>query len=153
MAVRTINSVRNPKWANYAQTLIDMEVDFDELDDEFVPFTASLNDSEEYSVELYNNAVNGDYGDIAAFEIPPNITGDEAQDWIRDIRNSLLQETDYIEMPTKWSSLTAEKQAEWTAYRNALRDMPADNLTAELVWNDDYTNMSWNNLTIPTKPE
>lgn len=153
MAVRTINSVRNPKWANYAQTLIDMEVDFDELDDEFVPFTANLNDSEEYSVELYNNAVNGDYGDIAAFEIPTNITGDEAQDWIRGIRNRLLEETDYIEMPTKWSSLTAEKQAEWTAYRNALRDMPADNLTAELVWNDDYTNMSWNNLTIPTKPE
>ena len=153
MTHRTVNSAQNPVWANFAQTLIDLEVDFDELDDVFVPFTADPNDPEAHGVDLYNRAVAGEFGAVGAFVPPPNITGDEALARLRVERNDTLAETDYIEMPTKWATLTSDQQTAWSTYRNALRDLPADYPNAELRWNDDYTRISWVNVTWPTRPE
>lgn len=152
MAVRTINSVRNPVWVDYAQTAINVEVDFDELDEEYVPFTATPNDVEAHGVLIYNNAIAGVYGPIADFVPPDTIVGDEAMYDLRLRRNALLYETDYIEMPTKWATLTAEQQAEWTTYRNALRDLPATYPNAELRWNEDFTETTWYNIVWPSKP-
>lgn len=151
--IRTVNSVRNVKWADYNQTRIDMEVDFDELDEVFVPFTATPDDVEPHGVTLYNNAINGDYGTIGAFEPPSNITGEEAMEYLRHTRTKLLEDTDFIEIPTKWASLTADEQTSWTTYRNALRDLPANYPNAEMQWNADYSILSWANVTFPTKPE
>ena len=153
MASRTVNSARNPVWADYAQTMIDLEVDFDELDEVFVLFTADASDPEGHGVDLYNRAVAGDFGAIGAFVPPENITGDDAMAFLRDERNDLLTVTDYIEMPTKWATLTVEEQTAWAEYRNALRDLPADYPNAEKHWNDNYTATSWVNVTWPTKPE
>ena len=150
---RTINSARNPQWADYAQTMINIEVDFDELDDEYVPFTAVANDPEEHGQRLYNNAVNGDYGPIADFVAPSTMTGDEAMDEVRMTRNALLRATDYIEMPTKWNTLTTEQQTAWTTYRNALRDIPQDYPNPEYRWVLEDADYELLNLTWPTKPE
>lgn len=152
MTTRTINSVRNPQWADYAQTMIDMEVDFDELDEVYVPFTATANDPESHGVTLWNNAVNGDYGTISAYTPPADITGDEAMAMLRARRDQLLIETDWVETPSYWATLTAEKQAEWSAYRNALRDLPVT--YSNVSWVNDETGAgSWSNVTWPTKPE
>lgn len=153
MTIRTINSVRNPIWVDYAQTKIDVEVDFDEIDEEYVPFTASPNDCEPHGVLIYNNAIAGVYGPIADFVIPENIVGDEAMYELRLRRDSLLRQTDYIEMPTRWATLTTEQQTEWATYRNALRDLPATYPNAELRWNEDFTDTTWYNITWPTQPE
>lgn len=150
--MRTINSARNPVWADYAQTEINIEVDFDELDEDFVDFTASPNDLEAHGVTLYNNAVNGDYGVIGAYVAPSNVIGADAMATLRAERNELLVETDYIEMPTKWATLTSSQQTSWATYRNALRDLPADYPNAEKHWNSDYTSCDWINVTWPTKP-
>lgn len=150
--VGTINNVRNPKWANYKQTTIDVEVDFDHLEEEYVPFTADPNDVEPHGVEIYNRAIAGEFGVIGDWIPPENVTGDDAMARLRTKRNSLLAETDYIEMPTKWSTLTTEKQTEWSTYRNALRDLPANYPNAELRWNDDYTELAWYNVTWPDVP-
>lgn len=131
--MRTINSVRNPSWADPTGTRINVEVDFDELDEVFVPFTAYVSDTEPHSVEIFNKAVAGEYGEVAAFVTPSPKTGDEAMDRVRSKRNELLAETDFVENPTYWSRLAPEKQSEWTAYRNALRD-----ITSTLV-NPEYT--------------
>lgn len=152
MAIRTINSVRNPIWVNYAQTLIDVEVDFDELDEEYVPFTASANDVEPHGILIYNNAIAGLYGPIADFVPPDNIVGEEAMRMVRMERDSLLRQTDYIEMPTKWATLSVEKQTEWATYRNALRDLPATYPNAEQRWNEDFTETTWYNIVWPTQP-
>tara|TARA_Y100001963_G_scaffold57602_1_gene80592 strand:- start:101 stop:547 length:447 start_codon:yes stop_codon:yes gene_type:complete len=57
---------RNPVWANPEHNMIDMEVDFTPLDEDWLPYTASPTDSEcEHSRYLYKNAVDGLYGDIA----------------------------------------------------------------------------------------
>lgn len=153
MAVRTINSVRNPIWSNYQHTMLDMEVDFDELDEDFVPFTAvESGDPEPHTAILWANAIAGLYGPIADFVPPENSVGAEAMEQVRLIRNSLLAETDYIEMPTKWATLSVEKQAEWAAYRNALRDLPVTYPNVEKRWNADYTECTWYNIVWPTKP-
>ena len=150
---RTVNDARNPKWANNAQTWVDLEVDFDELDEVYVPFTAMADDPEPHGVSLYNRAIAGDFGPIADFTPPPSITGDEAMEHMRAERNSMLSETDYIEMPTKWSTLTAEQQTAWSTYRNALRDMPANNPSGQKVWNVANEVYEWQNVTWPTRPE
>jgi len=148
---RTIIAVQNLKWADYDQTKIDMEVNFQELDEGFVPFTAAPTDDFSHTVTLYNNAVNGDYGPIAAYTPPANITGDEAMAMLRAERNQALADTDYIEMPTKWATLTADQQSAWSTYRNALRDLPADYPNASYVY-DAQGNGSWSNVTWPTQP-
>jgi len=154
MAVRTINSVRNLQWANKEHTMIDMEVDFDELDEEYVPFTAvETGDPEPHTAVLWANAIAGVYGPIAEWIPPEDVTGVHAMERVRSIRDSLLAETDYIEMPTRWSRLTTEQQEEWSTYRNALRDLPATYPNVELKWDADYTDTEWFNIVWPTKPE
>jgi len=145
--VGTINNIRNLRWGNYEQTIIDVEVNFDHLQEEYVPFTADPNDIEPHGVEIYNRAIAGEFGVIGDWIPPENVTGDDAMARLRTKRTFLLAETDYIEMPTKWSTLTAEKQTEWSTYRNALRDLPANYPTPELRWNDDYTELAWYNVT------
>ncbi len=56
---------RNPKWANAEHSMIDLEVDFSPLDEEWLPYTASPTDTEvEHSRDLYTQALNGAYGNI-----------------------------------------------------------------------------------------
>ena len=60
---------RNPRWANPEKNMIDLEVDFVPLDEEWLPYTASPTDTDvEHSRYLYTNAINGEYGDIAEYE-------------------------------------------------------------------------------------
>lgn len=63
-----IISAANLKWADAAQTAIEMVVTFDTFG--AVPFTASANDSEPHGVALFNDAVAGVYGPIAAYVAP-----------------------------------------------------------------------------------
>jgi hypothetical protein len=149
----TINQVRNVKWGNYAQTEYDLEVQFVELGNEWVPFRAADGDVEAHGQALFNGCQNGDYGAIGDFTPDPVVTGEEAMTILREARNIELEATDWAERPTYWDSLTTEKQAEWTTYRNGLRNLPADNPNAEWGWNADYTAREWKNCTWPTKPE
>ena len=60
---------RNPKWANLDHNMINLEVDFAPLDEEWLPYTCSPTDTEvEHSRYLYSKAVNGDYGEIADYQ-------------------------------------------------------------------------------------
>ena len=154
MATRTINDARNPKWADKEQTKIDLEVDFDELDEVYVDFTAMADDPESWGSTLYNNAVNGDYGAIADYVTPSDLTNEESLESLRLHRNGLLKATDYIEIPTKWATLTDDEQSAWTTYRNALRDLPATYPNVLRVYNDadDVQDYEWTNVTFPTKP-
>lgn len=66
----TINSAANPKWANADHTAIDLDVDFEHLDEETVRFTATPYDIMPHGVYLYQQALMGTYGPIAAYENP-----------------------------------------------------------------------------------
>lgn len=72
------SQVKNPVWANEAKTLINCDVDFGHLDNDFVPFTADPKDNMEYSQTIFNECLSGKYGPIGEYvapmmaaEIPP----------------------------------------------------------------------------------
>ena len=60
-----IARARNPKWVNAEHNMIDLEVDFMPLDEEWLPYTCSPDDVVAHSRELYRRAVAGDFGIIA----------------------------------------------------------------------------------------
>jgi len=151
---RTINSARNPRWANYKKTSIDLEVDFDEFDEEYVPFNAHPDDIVSWGPELYNRAVAGEFGEIAEWTPPDDIVGEEAKQCLRNIRDQLLlTEVDpLVTNPLRWDALSAEKQQEWKDYRQALLDLPSQT-SAYQTWDAATNHTDWVNLTMPTKPE
>ena len=66
-----------------------------------------------------------------------------AMDALREHRDSLLKESDWTQTPDVPESI----KNEWTAYRQALRDLPTNSPNATIE-NDRLVNVTW-----PTKPE
>lgn len=138
-------AARNPKWSNSAHTAIDIEVNFDHLDFEYVPFTADPNDlGEAHSVEIYNRAVAGDFGTIAAYEPQPDITGAAAMEALRSERNFRLSNSDWMVASDRTAS------SDQLTYRQALRDLPANNPNAYLTWDEPSLDYVWANVSWPT---
>ena len=61
----TITAARNPQWVDSNHNRIDLEVNFAELEEEWLPYTADPLDVCEHSRTLYANAVAGDYGTVS----------------------------------------------------------------------------------------
>ena len=61
----TIAEARNPQWVDSDHNKIDLEVNFSELEEEWLPYTASPDDVCEHSRTLYSKAVAGDYGQVS----------------------------------------------------------------------------------------
>ena len=116
--------VKNPIWANAEHTVINCEVDFDDLKEEFVPFSADLIDRYEHTRQIFNECVEGKYGDIAEY-VPYVPTTEELAQQIRGQRDNLLQQLDSIVgNPLRWASFSTEQQTAWANYRQALLDIP-----------------------------
>ena len=113
-----VEYVNTLKYANVEHTTIDMMIKFAHLN-EPIPFTASLNDSEAHGVDLYNRAVNGEFGPIAAYE-PITYTTEQLATIARQKRNELLKESDW----TQLNDIPESTQLLWQSYRQALRDIP-----------------------------
>ena len=149
----TYTTVSNPRWSNSAQTLIDLDVNFDHLPEDSVPFMASADDVEPHGVELYNRAIAGDFGPIAAYSPPADLTGDDAMQELRWQRNRILKESDVNVLPDKWAAMTSEQQTAWSNYRQALRDLPANSPDAIAAWVEaDLNHTNWSNVNWPTAP-
>jgi hypothetical protein len=65
--------VFNPHWANAEHTAINCEVDFDDLSEELVPFTAVASGDYEHSHQIFAECVAGQYGEITEYVAPPVI--------------------------------------------------------------------------------
>ena len=63
--------VKNPQWANAEHTAINCEVDFDDLREEYVPFTAVASGDYEHSHQIFAECVAGNDGEIAEYVAPP----------------------------------------------------------------------------------
>ena len=124
----------NPAYADPSGDFIDITVTLDSIG-QTLRYTCSSNDSAVLSQELFSNCKAGTYGAIAAYT-GPNASA-KAVAALRQERDSRLQACDWTKLPD--APLTTAKQAEWTAYRQALRDLPANT--------PDPTNPTW-----PTPP-
>lgn len=117
-------TVRNLQWANIEHTQLNCEVNFNHLPEEFVTFTASSTDTEDYSREIFNRGINGEFGSITEY-VPP-FTQEQLTEikWnaIRTRRDQLLYQTDWTQLPV--NPLTPEQKILWETYRQQLRDLP-----------------------------
>jgi hypothetical protein len=63
--------VINPAWANAEHTAINCDVDFDDLNESLVPFTADPTDPyNPASKEIFDACVAGTYGEVAEYVAP-----------------------------------------------------------------------------------
>lgn len=72
----TLNYAKNPIWNDAEGNSILLTVKFDEFNEE-LPFNATSYDTEAHGVDLYNRAKNGEFGEIAPYEPPPDSTAQE----------------------------------------------------------------------------
>lgn len=136
--------VKNPKWSNPEHTTIDCEVDFDDLEYDFVPFTANpLDLGNPSSKQIFDECVAGQYGVVAEY-LPPPVpepippTAEEN----KQKATALLQNTDWVNQPDVYDPTINPhllNRDEFIAYRSALRAI-AVNPTEGFI-------------TFPTKPQ
>ena len=122
--------VKNLKWANAEHTAIDCEVNFTDLPEEYLPFTATPNDSMPHGVEIYNRCAAGEFGAIAEFT--PLVFSDEVYAaWARDERNARLAASDWTQLP----DVPEAVKNKWAVYRQALRDVTSQaGFPHDIVW-------------------
>ncbi|EBX5572435.1 hypothetical protein DSN37_20625 [Salmonella enterica subsp. enterica serovar Kuessel] len=69
MNIDFFSKMTNPVFSNETGTMIDITCDINGIGEKVV-FTASETDVMSYGRELYRNALNGDYGEIAPYVAP-----------------------------------------------------------------------------------
>jgi hypothetical protein len=141
---------KNPKWANRSKTLINLTVRFEEIEED-LPFTASLSDPEAHGKEIYQNAINEEYGAISEFQATkPSINVIINQ--IKIKRNSLLTQTDWTQLP----DVPEATRQTWENYRQELRNIPQ---LVDFPWYDDVVvesdmgyEIDWTKIPFPISP-
>ena len=140
----TYTNARNPQWGDIGNTFINLEVNFDHLNEEYVPFAANPLDTMAHGVEIYNRAVAGDFGAVADYTPPADITGEDAMAMLREERDALLTASDWMVLPDRTPT------DEQLAYRQALRDLPTSYPNAYKTWDEATFNYVWADVTWPT---
>ncbi|CAB4162840.1 Phage tail assembly chaperone protein [uncultured Caudovirales phage] len=130
------SNVSNLRWLDANNSLLYCTVNFESIGNN-IPFTTNANYDMEYGREIFQFALNGDYGIIQSFE--RNIE----QEWniVRIKRNKLLIDSDFSQLPDVQSNMSAPKKAEWLTYRQYLRDI-TDTFSdpADVIWTTAPTN-------------
>lgn len=80
-------TAHSPVWADSSATKINLFVDFTGFGE--LPFTASANDPEPHGAELFDRAVAGEFGVVAAFVEPVLPTAEIIADYTRRIQKRL----------------------------------------------------------------
>lgn len=128
--------VISPTWANAERTAINALVRFDKIG--LVPFTASLNDKTDYSVELFKKITNNTFGPIAEYvkeqtfspSAPTSITMRQAR--LVLLKHDLLSTV--TEAINKLEGIEKEKALiEWEYAYSVDRDNPLLDYMASLL--------------------
>jgi len=127
----TYTDVKNPSWTNSEHTIINCEVNFSHIPEEYVFFTASENDSTDHGPKIYAECLSGKYGQILEYIPPKPPTEEYISTNARAYRNSLLSLSDWTQLPDVPENI---KNA-WATYRQELRDVPQQaNFPETIVW-------------------
>jgi hypothetical protein len=147
--------VKNPKWANFEQTVIQCEVNFDDLVEEFVQFAAVASGDYPHTHEIFARCVAGEFGAVAPYTPPADYVGEEALSVVRAERDRLLAtEVDpIVSNPLRWADLTDEQRAAWSTYRRALLDITTTYPNPSYVWDESQNHHVLTNCAFPIKAE
>ena len=135
----TITQIRNAASLQADNLRMDVEINHPQFG--WIPYTIDPADTD---TTIDNDELMALIGaDFTAYVAPTQAELDaEAESFVRLQRDNILATVvdPLVSNPLRWADLTAEKQAEWSAYRTALLDI---------------TNQSGfpHDITWPTKPE
>jgi len=110
---------KQPQWCDAEHTGVNVLIRWDGWDAE-LPFTATKDDPEAHGQQIYQNILAGVYGEIAEFVPPEPPTAEEVARKVREERDVRLAMTDWTQMP----DVPEATKLKWSAYRQALRDVP-----------------------------
>jgi hypothetical protein len=134
----TITEVRNAQSKNASNTVMDVEINHPDYG--WIPYLLTDYDTD---TTIDNDAIMALIGtDFAAYVAPTQEELDAAAAaQVRAERDNRLLEVDAIAgNALRWAALDADTQAAWSAYRQALLDVPQQsNFPHDITW--------------PTKPE
>jgi len=91
-------------------------------------FYASPDSEDAFSRDMYARLKAGEFGQLHHgtgewYRTMP-ATQEEVELAVKNKRNQLLLESDYTELPLQQEKMTTQQKAAWSAYREALRDLP-----------------------------
>lgn len=135
----TITEVRNAASLQADNLRMDVEINHPEFG--WIPYTLDPADTD---TTIDNDAVMALIGDDFAAYVPPTQAELDAAAaaQVRAERDNILATVvdPIVSNPLRWAEMTAEKQAEWSAYRTALLNVPDQaGFPTDITW--------------PTKPE
>lgn len=155
----TYTDAREPRWVNFANTRIVLQVDWDHVPEEtYSPcciWDANGQEGEEHIADLWNRTLAGDFGELPNFEVPADLDTEETMRHmrIREYRNDLLDASDIAVANDIWHGYTDEQRQAWTDYRQALRDVPQNwTLTSSYDTSTDSFRMP-EGFTFPRAPQ
>lgn len=112
---------RQPSFSSPNQDSIDLEYNHPEYG--WIPFTASADDIEEHGRDIYEAAMNGEYGPIEPYSGPSETELLEQE--MRAQRDGLLNELDAIvSNPLRWAEFDEPTKQALAYRRQALLDVP-----------------------------
>jgi hypothetical protein len=127
----TYTDVKNPSWANSDHTMINCEVNFSHVSEEYVLFTASESDVTEHGPKIYEECLNKKYGEISEYIAPPPVSQENIIAGAREVRNQFLKKSDWTQLP----DVPENTRNAWAAYRQELRDVPQQaNFPETIIW-------------------
>lgn len=149
-----VNNVKNPKWANPNHSVIECDVDFDELDENYVSFGAMESGDVAHTHEIFSRCIAGEFGLIAEYVSPIDITGEAALNQVRSKRNYILAtEIDpIVSNPLRWEKMTSAQKQAWSNYRRFLLDITTSYPNPSFVWNEDKQGYDEVGVVWPVKP-
>lgn len=120
----------NPQWATENHTAINVIVIEKKLGE--LPFTATPNDSTDYGPEIFEQALQGKYGEIAPYVPPPDaeIARRERSERDRRLRMEYDPQASRLTRDLRLTSDSVmiealqNELAQWDSYAVALQDVP-----------------------------
>jgi len=128
-----ITNIRNAISLNIENTRLDVEIEHPQFG--WIPYTLDPADTD---TTIDNDAVMALIGDDFAAYVPPTQAELDAAAaaQVRAERDNRLTEVDAIAGNTlRWAALDVDTQAAWSAYRQALLDVPQQsNFPHDITW-------------------
>jgi hypothetical protein len=127
-----VEYAKDAQWADAGHNSINLTVKFDHMSEE-LPFHATPWDSMQHGKDIFEQAKNGEFGEVAEWTPPSN---EELAAQVRYQRNELLAELDtLVNNPLRWASYTEDYKTALATYRQALLDVPEQSgFPTEVVW-------------------
>lgn len=129
-------AVKNPVFADAQQKLINCLVKFEQFPD-FVPFTASLTDTEEHSQQIYTECLLEKYGVVGAYVYDPTADIAEAADekQLRLSRATAVTELWRTQLALGIiNDVDREQLTAWMIYAQKLQAMNVTENYADIHW-------------------